>query len=149
MNRPSHFFNIESADQLFNALNAVADRLAALNEKRTEDFLLLVFGLVHLREWIAPDYDWKKSPPMKPEEHFYQDIWKFEEFKFLQGLCNRSKHMCKTYAAMATLHETTSGNRIVVGYFADGKDVEDVIRAVIQFYEDNWFRKSRDSLNAT
>ena len=121
-------------------LKAVANRLAVSEEKRTEDFLLLVFGLAHLREWIAPDYDWKKSAPVTPEENFYQDIWKFEEFKIIQGLCNRSKHMCLTDTAMGALHKSKSGNRVVVGYFADGKDVEDVIRAVIQFYEDNWFQ---------
>jgi hypothetical protein len=143
MNRPSHFFNIESADQLFNMLKTVARRLATLDEKRTEDFLLLVFGLTHLREWIAPDYDWKISAPVTPEEHFFQDIWNFEEFEFLQALCNRSKHMCVTDQAMGTLHKSKSGNRVVVGYFADGKDIEDVIRTVIEFYEDNWFRKSK------
>lgn len=146
MNRPGHYFNIESAGHLFNALKAVAHRLAVSEDKRTEDFLLLVFGLVHLREWIAPDYDWGKSAPVKPEEHFYQDIWKFEEFKLLQGLCNRSKHMCATETAMGTLHKTTSGSRVVIGYFADGKDVEHVIRAVIQFYEDNWFKAIGASL---
>ena len=149
MNRPSHFFNIESADQLFNMLKTVAGRLATSEEKRTEDFLLLVFGLTHLREWIAPDYDWKKSAPVTPEEHFFQDIWNFDEFKFLQALCNRSKHLCVTDQAMGVLHKSKVGSRVVVGYFADGKDVEDVIRAVIKFYEDNWFRKSTDSLNAT
>lgn len=143
MNSPSHFFNIESADQLFIMLKAVASRLAASDEKRTEDFLLLVFGLVHLREWIAPGYDWKKSAPVTPEENFYQDIWKFEEFEFLQALCNRSKHMCATDTTMGTLQKSKSGNRAVVGYFADGKDVEDVICAVILFYEDNWFRENK------
>jgi len=144
MNRPSYFLNVESADQLFNMLKTVAGRLAISDEKRTEDFLLLVFGLTHLREWIAPDYDRKKSTPVTSEEHFFQDIWNFEEFKFLQALCNRSKHMCVTDQAMGTLHKSKSGTRVVVGYFADGKDVEDVIRAVIKFYEDNWFRKNKD-----
>jgi hypothetical protein len=142
MSRPSHFFNIESAEQLFSLLKNVADNLATSNPKRTEDFLLLIFALTHLREWIAPDYDWRQRPPETTEEIFYQDIWKFDEFKFLQGLCNRSKHMCATDTAMAVLHESENGRRALVGYYADGKDVEDVIRAVIEFYEEKWF--SRD-----
>jgi hypothetical protein len=149
MNRPSHFFNIESAEQLFNLLKTVAGRLANSDEKRTEDFLLLVFGLTHLREWIAPDYNWKERPPSTPEEHFYQDIWKFEEFKFLRALCNRSKHMCVTEQAMGALYKSEAGHRLLVGYFADGKDVEDAVRAVIKYYEEKWFRKSGGSKDAT
>lgn len=148
MNRPSHFFNIESAEQLFSLLKTVANRLTASHEKRTEDFLLLIFGLTHLREWIAPDYDWKRGPPATPEEHVFQDIWKFEEFEFLRKLCNRSKHMCVTDTAMAALHES-NGHRRLAGYFADGKDVEDAIRSVIEFYEENWFSKRKSGQNAT
>ena len=70
MNRPSHFFNIESADQLFGLLKTVAKRFLTSNEKQTEDFLLLVFGLTHLREWIAPDYDWKDNPQTPAENLF-------------------------------------------------------------------------------
>lgn len=161
MNRPSHFFNIESADQLFDLLKTVASRLANSDEKRTEDFLLLVFGLTHLREWIAPDYDWKELRPTTPEEHFFQDIYKFDEFKFLQALCNRSKHMCVTETAMGALYKSVKDpvsnldsalkpdGRRLVGYFANGKDIEDVIRAVIKFYEDKWFQKDGNSHIAT
>jgi hypothetical protein len=156
MSRPSHFFNIESADQLFGLLKTVASRLATSEEKRIDDLLLLVFGLTHLREWIAPDYDWKKRGPTTPEENFFQDIYKFDEFQFLQSLCNRSKHMLVTDKAMGVLYKSVkdtasdrssvskSDGRRLVGYFADGKDVEDVIRAVIKFYEDKWFQKDRN-----
>ncbi|MCI0400058.1 MAG: hypothetical protein L0Y67_03915 [Gammaproteobacteria bacterium] len=160
MNRPSHFFNVESADQLFGLLKTVASSLATSEEKRTEDFLLLIFGLTHLREWIAPDYDWKERGPVTPEEHFFQDIYKFDEFKLLKALCNCSKHMCVTDHAMGALYKSvkdtaSSGNSVsksdrrLVGYFADGKDVEDVIRAVIKFYEEKWFRNVGGVQNAT
>ena len=109
MNRPSHFFDIESAEQLFDVLTTVGNRFAESGDKRGEDFLLLVFGLVHLREWMAPDYDWKK-PAVTAEEKFYQNIWELEEFKLLQGLCNRSKHMCETDTAMGTLRKLTSAS---------------------------------------
>lgn len=151
MSRPSHFFNIESADQLFRLLKMVASRFATSDDKRREDLLVLVFGLTHLREWIAPDYNWKRNP-MTPEEHFYHDIYKFDDFQFLQALCNHSKHMHVTHKATATLSvkkpESDGGlnskpdGRRVAGYFASGKDVEDVIRAVIKFYEDKWFQKT-------
>lgn len=156
MNRPSHLFNIESADHLFGLLKSVASRLSTSEEKRPEDFLLLVFGLTHLREWIAPGYGRTKRRPTTPEEHFYQDIYKFDDFELLQALCNRSKHMCITDKAMGTLYKSVknpasdrgsvskSDGRRLVSYFANGKDVEDVIRAVIKFYEDKWFQKYGD-----
>ena len=150
MNRPSHFFNIESAGQLFDLLKTVAKRFLTSDEKQTEDFLLLVFGLTHLREWIAPDYDWKNDP-QTPAENLFQEIFKLEEFKLLQGLCNRSKHMCATNYAMGPLFKTVrepsinensvsqSGRRHLVGFFVNGNDMEDVFRVVIKFYEDNLF----------
>lgn len=160
MNRPSHFFNIESADQLFGLLKTVVKRFLTSNEKQTEDFLLLVFGLTHLREWIAPDYDWKDNP-QTPAENLFQEIFKLKEFKLLQELCNRSKHMCATDCAMGPLFETVresstneksalkSERRHLVGFFVNGNDMEDVFRVVIKFYEDNWFSKCGDQQNAS
>jgi hypothetical protein len=31
-----------------------------------------------------------------------------------------------------------------IAYFVDGHDVEDVIRAVIKFYDENWFHRRGD-----
>lgn len=160
MNRPSHFFNIESADQLFDLLKTVAKRFLSSDEMQTEYFLLLVFGLTHLREWIAPGYDWKNDP-QTPAEILFRKIFKLKEFKLLQGLCNRSKHMCATNDAMAPLFEivrepstndnsvSQSGRRNLVGFFVNGNDMEDVFRVVIKFYEDNWFSKCGNHQNAT
>jgi hypothetical protein len=149
----AHFFNIESPDQLFSLLKVVAKRFTNYPSKRTEDLLLLVFGLTHLREWIAPDYCWK-TPAVAPGEKFYHAIFKLEEFKLLQGLCNRSKHMGATKTAMGALHGGPIDNcpdidsvldfdrGVPIAYFVDGRDMDDVIRAVIKFYEEQWFRNT-------
>jgi len=43
---------------------------------------------------------------------------------------------------MGVLYERDSNRRFLAGYCVDGKDVEEVIRAVIKFYEEKWFHKA-------
>lgn len=155
MTRASHFYDIESAEQLFNLLKVVARNFTSVRGKRTQDLLFLVFGLTHLREWIAPDYD-PKNPAVTSEELFYQRIFELQEFNVLRSLCNRSKHMSSSRTAMGTLYgskvddwpDVDSVMNVDRGsptaYFVDGHDVEDVIRAVIRFYDEQWFQKGGD-----
>lgn len=155
MSRPAHLFDIESADQLFYLLKLVAKRFTTSNSKRPEDMLLLVFGLTHLREWVAPDYS-PTQQAVTSSEQFYQEIFVLEEFKVLQALCNRSKHMCATDSAMGTLHggaidDWTDVDSVLNfdrgpprAYFVDGRDMDDVVRTVINFYEDHWFGVARN-----
>jgi hypothetical protein len=154
MSKPAHFYDIESAEQLFGLLKATARTFSASRGKSTKDLLFLVFGLTHLREWIAPGYD-PKNPPSSPEEQFFQQIFKLEEFNVLRGLCIRSKHMRADVEATGALYGaniddwpdvdavTDFDRGAPLAYFVDGKDVEDVIPVVIKFYEDNWFNKTR------
>jgi len=79
-----------------------------------------------------------------------------DEFKVLQALCNRSKHMSTTGSAMGTLHRSTiddwpdvnSVSDFDLGpptaYFVDSRDVEDIIPVVIKFYDDHWFQKAQE-----
>ena len=154
MSYPTHLFDIESSDQLFDLLKVVAKRFTTVRTKRTEDMLLLVFALTHLREWIAPNYP-PKQKPVTPNELFYQEIFDLQEFKILKALCNRSKHMCATDSAMSTLHGGSIDDWSDVdsvldfdrgpprAYFVDGRDMDDVVRTVINFYEDHWFKITR------
>jgi len=151
MTRLSHFYDIDSADQLFCVLKRVAEGFSSVRGKRTQDLLLLVFGLTHLREWIAPDYDLRRLPQTR-EDAFYEEIFKLEEFNILRLLCNRSKHMSQTVGVMGTLY----GSKIddspdidsiadfdrgaSIAYSVDERDMEDVIHTVIKFYEERWFR---------
>ena len=159
MSRPAHLFDIESSDQLFYLLKLVAKRFNTARAKRPEDMLLLVFGLTHLREWVALDYS-PKQRAVTPNEQFYQAIFELEEFKVLQALCNRSKHMCATASAMGTLRggpiddwpDVDSVLNFDLGppraYFVDGRDMDDVIRTVVNFYEDHWFKVARGQSGA-
>lgn len=155
MTRVSHFYDVESPQQLFGLLKAVASEFALTKGKRTQDLLFLVFGLTHLREWIAPDYD-PKNPPVLPEENFYQEIFQLDEFNFLRALCNRSKHMVRSDSKMRALYGaniddwpdvdavTNFDRGPPVTYFVDGHNVEDLLRAVIARYE-TWFRLAGES----
>lgn len=151
MTRLSHFYDIDSADQLFRLLKRVVHDFASARGKRTQDLLLLVFGLTHLREWIAPDYDLRRLPKT-PEDAFYEEIFKLEEFNILRLLCNRSKHMSQTVGVMGTLYESRIDDSpdidsigdfdqdAPIAYSVDERDIEDVIHAVMKFYEERWFR---------
>ena len=151
MTRASFFYDIESPQQLFNLLRIAAKDFALSKGKRTQDLLFLVFGLTHLREWIAPDYDPQK-PPVRPEELFYQEIFSLREFNILRALCNRTKHMEVSESAMGALYGakiddwpeissiTNIGRGPPIAYFVDGHDVEDIIRIVISKYEE-WFQR--------
>ena len=151
MTRPSYFFDIDSPEQLFDLLKIVASSFTSLQGKRTQDLLFLVFGLTHLREWIAPGYDPKKKPASS-EEQFYEKIFGLTEFNILRALSNRSKHMSQSKPAMGALYGakisdwpdinsvTNVSRGPPIAYFVDGHDIEDVIRAVIRFYDENWFQ---------
>ena len=151
MSRPSHFFDIQSAKALFDLLRSLKDSFASSRAKRTQELLLLVFGLTHLREWIAPDYDPQRTA-VTPAERFYQHIYTLAEFRLLQALCNRSKHMVPSRSVMGTLSESTIDDwpdvdsltdfdrGFPTAYSVDDRDIVDVIQVVITFYEEQWFR---------
>lgn len=151
MARASYFYDIESSQQLFDLLKTAAKNFSSSKGKRTQDLLFLVFGLTHLREWIAPDYD-PKNIPVLPEEKFYQEIFDIDEFNILRSLCNRSKHMVCSDSAMGALYGANIsdwpdidsvrdfGRGPPIAYFVDGQDVEDILRVVIRHYE-KWFQQ--------
>ena len=142
MTRPAYFFDIESAEQLFSLLKATANTFVLARAKRTQDLLFLLFGLTHLREWIAPGYDYEKDPTT-PGEFFFQEIYAFQDFRTIQQLCNHSKHVCHSEKAMGAMRGgpiddwpevdsvTDLDKGAPIGYFADGRDVDDLITSVV------------------
>jgi hypothetical protein len=96
-----------------------------------------------------------KKNPGSGAEKFYQDIYSQDSFKLILAIRNHAKHVkpiqCST--------ETTYGLPVnewsdflsvqnvfdgpPSGYKVDGQDVLVVIEAVIKFYDENWFAKSR------
>jgi hypothetical protein len=159
MTRPTHFFDLYDPEALFGLLKSVAESFSSSPTKRVQDLLLLVFGLTHLREWIAPDYD-PQCPATTPAQKFFQQIYALREFKILQHLCNRSKHMVPAKSVMGTLYESPIDDWPDVdavrdfdrgfpsAYSVDDRDVFEVIQVVIAFYDKHWFQTAgnRDSI---
>lgn len=151
MTRPAHFFDIDSAEQLFYLLKRVANSFSSMKGKRTQDLLFLIFGLAHLREWVAPDYD-QERPAKSPEEEFFKEIGELEDFKILKRLCNRSKHMSRRVGVMGTMYGATIDDApdidslsdfdrgAPIAYSVDERDVEELVRTVLKFYDERWFR---------
>lgn len=136
MTKPAHLFDIESAEGLYKLLAPAAKTFLAAPAKRTEDLLFLIFGLTHLREWIAPNYS-AECPPRTPEERFSDELNRLTSYQLLKDLCNRSKHMRKQ-VAMGPLRRKAE----TVAYFVEGRDVDDVLRDVLTHYETKWFSRA-------
>lgn len=159
MTRPTHFFDLYDTEALFGLLRSVANSFTSSPAKRVQDLLFLVFGLTHLREWIAPGYD-PQHAVTTPAQQFFQHIYELREFKILQHLCNRSKHMVPAKTVMGALYESKIDDWPDVDavrdfdrgfpttYSVDDQDVLEVIQAVIAFYDKHWFQfaAKRDSL---
>ncbi len=85
-------FHLTSANDFFYCLESTLARYKKSKVKRVEDLFFLVMGLAHLREWIAPGYKYKQTAKTVAQ-HFYNDIYKIEDFKTVQALCNGIKHL--------------------------------------------------------
>jgi hypothetical protein len=88
----SGIFDLKTSEEFFSTVLRVYDRYQQSNAKDVEDLLYVLMGLNHLREWIAPGYS-NTTPPGRPEEIFYNEIWKTFSFRTINSLCNRTKHL--------------------------------------------------------
>ena len=89
-------FDLQNTKDLFNEIQLAIVEYHKVPTSRL--LLFLVFSLNHLREWIAESsYEEihtkiKSKKKLTTGEHFFREIWKLEEFKIVNELCNRSKH---------------------------------------------------------
>ena len=124
-------------------------------ERPTErDFLLLVFGFTHLREWIAESNHidiqkkTKSGAKLSEAEEFFNQIHDIPEFKTVQKLCNRGKHFISKGQAATT--SKTEGLRVGLAkvgdrldqtyYLVDNKDSRDLFIPLIRKYNE-WFAR--------
>ena len=83
----SGIFDLKTSEDFFNTILRVYDRYQQSNTKDVEDLLYVLMGLNHLREWIAPEYNYK-TVAEKPEEIFYNEIWETSSFQIINSLLN-------------------------------------------------------------
>lgn len=148
-------FDITSAKVFFDSICRVRKKYESKPTKHIEDVLFMVFGLNHLREWIAPNYKYQDKP-VNDDEHFYNDVFNDTNWKIINSVCNHSKHLS---SSNTPAHTTTTdySNKLTdwddlasvkslaegvpVSYFIDGVNVIEIIDKVIDFYKSEWFER--------
>lgn len=155
MSVSSGIFDIHSDEAFFNSLQRIVSKLRLNKVKNTDELLYLLMGVNHLRDWIAPGFNWKDGVPLKIEEHFGVAIFDIAEFKVVNDLCNRSKHMkhleCRfeteygvqfdDYPEIDSVHDFDNGPP--VNYYVDGRNLLDIIEVVLCYYDSNWYCRPR------
>lgn len=144
-------FDLNTPEEFFQSICRILERYKISTAKNIEDLLYVLMGLNHLREWIAPGYDWK-NPPKSPNEEFFQSIYKTSEFKTVNALCNRTKHLIPIREEISSEHdlkiddwpEIDSVRNFDLGpalnYLIDGKNITNVLDGLVEYYNENWFK---------
>jgi len=112
--------------------------------------LFVVFALNHLREWIAgAGYEILKGKCsfgqlLLPEEEFYFQLWELNEFRIVNSLCNRGKHVVSkcggttSVTSEMTCNSPCSDSLDQIYYRIDGVDSREIFFPVMRKYND-WF----------
>jgi len=160
METRSQIFDFESDRALYRSLRLTLERIQSSNTKETKELLYLLIGTNHLRDWIAPNFDWKDGKPATIGQEFGQAIYNdLPEFQIVNALCNRSKHMGKSskvgkievvYGALIDAWPDFDSvesidNGPPVRYLVNGRDLLKIIEVVLDYYESNWYKRSTDN----
>lgn len=143
-------FHLTSPKDLFYCLENALAQYQKSKAKRVEDLFFLIMGLTHLREWIAPGYDYNQTQTTTAHA-LYHDIYATEEFKTIQALCNGLKHLKHaprtSYSAGLPIDEWPAPIDAVVkwddgpptAFYVDGEDVENILQRLVDSYREKWF----------
>ncbi len=149
-----NLFDLNKPVDLYKIIHEVY--LDYIKNPTEKDFLFLALGFTHLREWIAEgklkDIKCKKqlNLSLTDGEKFFEEIYQLDEFKVIQGLCNKGKHFitsmtgkkpntAKEYKPFTV--ESPVGDALNQMFFLiDGKDSRDYFFILIRKYNE-WFSK--------
>lgn len=145
------FLDLDMPDQLFHVLIAAFSRYEADQAKRIDEVFLLVLGLAHLREWIAPGFKGKRAP-RNPAERFSEKLYEQESYQILLHLANHAKHQFRDenllirsvhYDKVDDWPDFDRANSVddgpVSAYFVGDHDLCELFHEVLAFYRDYWF----------
>ena len=153
------FLDLDMPQQLFQVLKRSLLFYASAKAKRIDDALLLVFGLAHLREWIAPGFTGQRAKrgPRNPAERFSAALHQLPSYQLLRNLANHAKHQFRDESlAVRSVHYVNIDDwpdidRVnsfddgpVMDYFVGEHDLVDLFEEVMTFYDDRWFSLSVD-----
>ena len=147
------FFEIRDDLAFFSVVSNALKSYRSAKTKRPEDLLLLVLGLTHLREWIAPDYK-RGAAPTSAGERFAAMLYEDPNYQTLLQLANHAKHqrraaLPKTQSTYYT--ETVDDRDTPINSWLDfdtgpasshkygNEDLEQIFLAVATLYEEKWF----------
>lgn len=145
-------FNLTSAEDFFKCLEVVLRQYRDSTAKQIEIALFLVMGANHLREWIAPGYDHKRTAKTKAEK-FYNKIFEDPNFKIVNQLCNNAKHLKgvsqeTSYVGGLNVDDWPGliddliGNwdsGPPTGFYVDGTEIGDILTSLLGKYQSDWF----------
>lgn len=145
------FLDLDMPHQLFSVLITAFSRYEADKAKRIDDVFLLVLGLAHLREWIAPGFKGKRAP-RNPAERFSEALYKHEAYRILLHIANHAKHQFRDdnlvirsvhYDRLDDWPDVDRANSVDAGpvraYFIGDRDLCDLFHEILAFYRDRWF----------
>lgn len=155
------FLDLDMPQQLFAVLCTAFARYEADKAKRIDDVFLLVLGLTHLREWIAPGFKGKQAP-RNPAERFSEALWSHESYRTLVHIANHAKHQFRDekliirsvhYDLVDDWPDVDRANSTDAGpvkdYFVDDHDLCDLFHETLAFYRDHWFGLELDAQRGT
>ena len=89
------YFELSTPEDLYSEIKEAYSSYSVSLSNR--DMLFLVFSLNHLCEWIAGGKKYKDVCRIQETyrtkgQKFLMEIWRVQEFKVINTLCNRGKH---------------------------------------------------------
>ena len=117
------FFSIRDDTAFFAILSKTLDSFRATKAKRPEDLLLLILGLAHLGEWIAPGYR-RGAIAKNCAERFVALLFEDPNYQTVLLLANHAKHQrrdalphTQKISFVETIDEKTRySNRLMAGF---------------------------------
>lgn len=153
------FLDLQLPEHLFYSLERAFERYQRSKAKAVEDAFFLIFGLAHLREWIAPGFkdERKRRAAATKAEEFFEAIFATDGYRLVLDLCNHAKHQTeplpRTFKVQFGLPIDEWPDVLAVrsiddgppsGYSVDGRDLGEVFGEVLNFYKERWFDLTPD-----
>jgi len=149
----SGFFDIRDDSAFFAVVSNALNSFLSTKTKKPEDLLLLILGLAHLREWIAPKYE-RGAAPRNSAERFAAILYENPNYQTVLLLANHAKHQRRgalPETQSMTFVDTIDERDIPIdswpdfdqgpasSYLYGQRNLEDLFKEVALLYREQWF----------